>query len=219
MPSAKLWIGPYQFFFENRKFIGKDHVWFDQNFDEETWNRFPKAAKEFENQSKGIRRAIRKLTYHSLRPQLESALLLINEGMISDDLAFRLMRFWSAAEALYAPEEEKTSSKLLISRLTFASKADDWLDKIKLERCYHLRNQYVHRGSNGDDDTSLVQHLRELILHQVYYYLWQGQDILAQKDLLMMVDTRLNEAEIERRTLAIQRRLNIERTGKHHHNL
>lgn len=215
VPSAILWLGPHQFFFENRKFLGQNKVWYNQNFDEKIWDRFPKNAGELNKRARQIRRAVQALIDHPLREPLRASLLLINEGMTSDDLAFRLMRFWSAAEALYAPENERTSTSRLISRLTFASKADAWLDKIKLERCYHLRNMYVHRGSNDSDDTSLVQHLRELVLHQIYYYLFQGSDIESHEDLLMMVDLPASENALERRRQAVERRLNIARRGRH----
>jgi hypothetical protein len=215
VPSAILWLGPHQFFFENRKFIGNDKVWYNQNYDEKIWERFPKNAEELNKRAPQIRRVAKALADHPLRDPLRASLLLINEGMTSDDLAFRLMRFWSAAEALYAPENDRTPTNRLISRLTFASKSDAWLDRIKLERCYHLRNMYVHRGSNDSDDTSLVQHLRELILHQIYYYLFQGNDIESHEDLLMMVDLPALESALGRRKQAIDRRLNIARQGRH----
>ena len=215
VPSAKLWLGPHQFFFEKRRFLGKNRVWYNPNYDEAKWNRFPESAEKFFDGANQIRRVINTLTNHPLHSELRNSLLLISEGMISDDLAFRLMRFWSAAEALYAAGEDKTPSKKLISRLTFASKSDVWLDKIKLERCYNLRNLYVHRGSNEADDTSLVQHLRELLLHQIYYYLFHGRDIASHADLLMMVDLPADETDLDRRKTAIDRRLNIVRSGRH----
>lgn len=211
VPSAKLWLGPHQFFFENHRFLGEDRVWYNQNYDEEIWNRFPKDANDLIGQAPLIRRVVKVLANHPLGCQLKASLLLINEGMTSDDLAFRLMRFWSAAEALYAPESEKTPANKLISRLSFG----DWLHEIKLERSYHLRNMYVHRGTNENDDTSLVQHLRELLLHRIYYYLWNGQDIETHSDLIMMVDLPADEQALERRKLAIDRRLNIARKGRH----
>lgn len=214
-PSAKMWIGPHQFFFENRRFLGEHAVWSNQNYDEAKWKRYPKSANEFNGQTRLIRRIIKSLAEHPLRSELNASLLLIGEGMISDDLAFRLMRFWSAAEALYAPGEDKTPMRKIISRLTFASKSNRWLDQMKLERCYHLRNMYAHRGSNESDNTSLVQHLRELLLHQIYYYLWHGQDIESHADMLMMVDLPVEKGALERRKLAINRRLNIARSGRH----
>lgn len=211
VPSAHLWLGPHQFFFENRKFLGQDRVWHNQNYNEKTWNRFPKDANEIVSSAPLIRKVAKSLADHPLQSQLKDSLLLINEGMTSDDLAFRLMRFWSAAEAIYAPESEKTSSNKLISRLCFGN----WLDEIKLERSYHLRNMYVHRGANENDDSSLVQHLRELLLHRIYYLLWNGRDIESHSDLLMMVDLPADERTLERRKLAINRRLNIARNGRH----
>ena len=215
VPSAILWLGPHQFFFEGRKFIGEDKVWYNQNFDEKMWERSPKDANELNKRAPEIRRVVKALGDHPLRDPLRASLLLINEGMTSDDLAFRLMRFWSAAEALYAPGNDRTPTHKLISRLTFASKSDAWLDRIKLERCYHLRNMYVHRGSNDSNDTSLVQHLRELILHQIYYYVFQGDDIESYQDLLMMVDLPDAENALEKRKQAIERRLNIACRGRH----
>lgn len=171
-PSAKLWLGPNQFFFEGRKFLGKDHVWYDQTYDEKLWNSFPPDAKQFLKRVPRFKKALKALQFHPLRVPLKRALILISEGMTSQDLSFRLMRFWSAAEVLYSGESERTSAKKLISRLSFASKEDAWLDKIKLERVYQLRNAYVHRGSREDDDSSLVQHLRELLIGHIQYYLF-----------------------------------------------
>lgn len=215
IPSAILWLGPHQFFFENKKFLGQDKVWYNQNYDEKIWDRFPKNADELNKRSPQIRRVVKALIDHPLRDPLRASLLLINEGMTSDDLAFRLMRFWSAVEALYARDNDRTSTNDLISRLIFASRADAWLDKIKLERCNDLRNQYVHRGSTEGDDTSLVQHLRELVLRHIYYFLLQGRDIESHEDLLMMVDLPDAENALERRKQAIDRRLNIARRGRH----
>jgi hypothetical protein len=215
VPSAILWLGPHQFFFENRKFIGTDQVWYNQNFDEKIWNRFPKDAEELNKRAPQIRRIVKALGDHPLRDPLRASLVRINEGMTSDDLAFRLMRFWSAAEALYAPGDERTPKDTLISRLTFASKSDAWLDRIKLEKCYDLRNMYVHRGSNDGDDTSLVQHLQELVLHQIYYYLFQGDDIESQQDLLMMLGLPNSERALEKWKQAVDRRINIARRDRH----
>jgi len=46
-PSAKVWPGPNHFFFERRKFLGKNHVWYSPNFDEKEWNLFPDDARKF----------------------------------------------------------------------------------------------------------------------------------------------------------------------------
>ena len=163
-PTAKVWLGPNQFFFKGKKFIGKDRVWYNLDYDEQAWNLFPPDAGEFRKRAPLFRRVIKRLHDHPLRGPLGKALVLISEGMTSHDLAFRLMRFWSALEVLYSEGEERTNVKRLISRLTFAAKEETWLDKLKLQRIYHLRNSYVHSGSRESDDSSLVQHLREMLL-------------------------------------------------------
>jgi hypothetical protein len=214
-PSAKLWLGPNQFFFQGRRFLGKDHVWYDQTYDEEIWNSFPPDAKQFLKRAPRFRRALKALQFHPLKMPLKRALILISEGMTSQDLSFRLMRFWSAAEVLYSAETERTSAKKLVSRISFASKEDAWLDKIKLERVYQLRNAYVHRGSRENDDSSLVQHLREVLLGHIYYYLWNADDITSQVDLLAMVDLPSEETALKRIQVAISRKRAILKTGRH----
>lgn len=214
-PNAKLWLGPHQFFFKGKKFIGEDHVWYNQSFDEDKWNLFPADAKEFYRLSNQFRKIIRELAHHPLRTELRAVLVLVSEGMASGDLAFRLMRFWSAAETLYAKEGDRTNHKTLITRLTFASKDQRWLDRLKLERCYHLRSSYVHKGSSENDDTTLVQHLRETLLQHVYYYLFNAADITTHEDLLMMVDLPSDVSSLNRRIVSIERRKNIIQGGRH----
>ena len=173
-PTAKVWLGPNQFFFRGKKFLGEDRVWYNQDYDENTWNLFPADARDFHRKAEFFRKIIHHLSEHPLKDPLTRALSLISEGMISRDLAFRLMRFWSAADVLYSEREERTSIKRLISRLTFAAGEEAWLDKLKLQRSYHLRNSYVHSGSRESDDASIVQHIRELLLVQIYYYVFNA---------------------------------------------
>lgn len=214
-PAARVWLGPNQFFFRDRKFIGKDAVWYNQDYDEATWNLFPADAHEFRKRSPMFRKVLARLNAHPLREPLSKALLLISEGMVSRDLAFRLMRFWSASEVLYSEDEERTNIKKLISRLTFASGEEAWLDRLKLQRAYHLRNSYVHSGSRENDDSSLVQHLREKLLIQIYYYIFKAADIRSHRELLMMVDLPADETLLDQQALAIERRRNLVRTGRH----
>lgn len=139
-PTAKVWLGPHQFFFQGKKFLGKDRVWYSLEYDEEAWNLFRPDAGEFRKRAPLFRRVLKQLLDHPLNGPLRKALVLVSEGMMSDDLAFRLMRFWSALEVLYSEGEERTNVKKLISRLTVASGEYAWLDRLKLQRVYHLRS-------------------------------------------------------------------------------
>ncbi|UOR16482.1 HEPN domain-containing protein [Qipengyuania aquimaris] len=214
-PTAKFWLGPYQFFFAKRKFLGNDRLWSNPSFDKREWELFPTDARKFNENAPGVRRALSKLQIHPLRKPLEEAFRFVSEGMVSADLAFRLMRFWSAAESLYSIRNQKTSMSVIIDRMVFADGDEKWLTKSKLQRAYEIRNEYVHRGSSAGDDSPLVQHLREVILSFLYYILFNGDDIESHEELLMMLDLPKDVEALTRRATAIERRRLIQDTGRH----
>ena len=215
-PNAKFWEGPNQFVFENRRFLGKNQVWYNPEFREDVWNLFPPKSREFQQRKSLFRRVLNRLERHPLREVLVKALQSVSSGMESQILSYRLMRFWSAAETLYAPNGERTSSMKIIDRLTFATSDDyRWLDRLKLSAAYEMRNSYVHRGVNDNDTSLLVQNLREDILRHVYYLIFSGSDIQSHADLIRMVDMPRNEASLEAIALAVERRRNILSSGYH----
>lgn len=213
--TAKILPGPYQFLFEGQKFLGTDKVWYTPNFDEDEWCRSPKSASDFARQSNTIRKVLSRLQRHPLRTQLEKALVFSSEGMMSKDLSFRLMRFWSAAEALFTSEADRTNSKKLIDRMVFAERENREISRMKLERAYILRNLYVHHGSTDNDDNSLTENLRETILIFAFYILFNGEDIATHSDLLMMLDLPSDQSALAIRRQAIDRRLRLIQTGRH----
>lgn len=213
--TAKIWPGPYQFLFEERQFVGNDKVWYNPNFDEKEWHRFPKSASDFAKRTKIIKRVLSRLQQHPLRAQLERAMVFASEGMISQDLSFRLMRFWSAAEALYTSESERANFKKLIDRMIFAASENKEIERMKLERAYIIRNSYVHHGSTENDDNSLTENLRESVLIFAFYILFNGDDIQNHTDLLMMLDLPADESALATRRQAIERRLRLIQTGRH----
>lgn len=214
-PAASLWLGPNQFFFRGRRFIGEEKTWYNPDYEKDTWELFPKDAREFGKRTRYFRQVLDNIEDHPLREPIVKSLILISEGMISRDLSFRLMRLWSAAEVLYAIESEKTNINKLVDRLTFASKEEAWLDKLKLYRCYHLRNSYVHHGSRDNDDSALIRHLQELLLHHLYYFIFQGADISSHREFMAMIDMPSDESALDRLSRAIERRRNLLRTGRH----
>lgn len=214
--TAVLLDGPYYFFFEKRKFIGLNKIWYSQEYDDREFSRFPKDAKNFLERADQIRRILKLLDLHPLRKQIERALILVNEGMKSSNLSFRLMRFWSAAEALYTSSSDRTNREKLISRMVFAETEDRLpIEQRKLERAYELRNAYVHHGYTDNDDTGLTQNLREFILLFAYYILFNGQDIETHHDLLLMIDPSSEPKKSEPVLRAIERRRLIMATGRH----
>ena len=136
--------------------------------------------------------------------------------MKSSNLSFRLMRFWSAAEALYTELSERTNRDRLIARMVFAENEERIaIERRKLERSYELRNAYVHHGSNTQDDSGLTQNLWEVILQFTFYLLFNAEDIETHHDLLLMIDPSSDPKKGEAISRALDRRRLIMTTGRH----
>ncbi|MGI9376933.1 MAG: hypothetical protein ACR2PC_12670 [Tsuneonella suprasediminis] len=215
-PSGVLLHGPNYFFFEGRKFLGKNQVWWNQDFDEKEWVSFPRSAQDFRLKSDLFRRVLSRLDVHPLRQILERAFVLVSEGMMSSCLSFRLMRFWTAAEVLYTEESSRTPYDQLIDRMIF-TEMDEQADveRLKLKRASELRNQYVHRGITDKEDSALIQNLRETILRFAYYILFNGEDFSNHAELLHMLDPSNAPNRVANRLIAIERRRLIIETGRH----
>lgn len=215
-PSSILLHGPNYFFFENKKFLGQNRAWFNQDFDEKEWTFSPKTAADFSKNADLFKRAIKRLECHPLRVPLERAIVLVSEGMMSSRLSFRLMRFWSAAEALYTKENSQTPYDRLIDRMLFAEAEDEIsIERLKLKRASELRNQYVHRGLTEKENSSLIQNLRETILRFAYYILFNGDDFRKHAELLEMIEPSNAPHKVAEKLLAIERRRKIVETGRH----
>jgi len=213
--QANVWMGPYQFFWKGRQFLGKDKIWYSPNFDKEEWRRFPKDAGELLKRLPQIRHGLRKLETHPLRPILSAAAKLVHEGMASPDLSYRLLRYWSALETLYSEGGNKNVPyERLIRRATFAEK-DRELAIMKLEHLARLRNIYVHSGDTEREKSELTQYLREVLAHQILYLIRFADDLQDHNELLEMVDLPSDLELLERRRRAIKRRENIIRHGRH----
>lgn len=214
-PVAKLWLGPYHFVFEGRKKYDKRRIWYDPDFKESDWTTFSPQAAEFHKRAPQFRKVLKTLDAHPLKECLIKSLKLISDGMCSGNLSYRIMRYWSAAEALYTKHDEKTPFSKLCDRLTFASESEAWLDKLKLQTLYSMRNNYAHHGKLEDNETNLIQHLQETVLNHIYYYIGHATDIESQEDLLLMIDMPSTEESLLRRKLAIDRKLQILKTKSH----
>lgn len=213
--EAKLWMWRYQFFWEGRKFLSSEKIWFNPSFEENEWNRFPGEYAEFAEALPYIRKAISSLETHPLRAVLFRAIRLVHEGVASEDLSFRLLRYWSAMERLYSESSDRNAPyEKLIRRLTFAEK-DRELAIMKLERLSKLRNAYVHSGSTEDDRNELTQFLGRILEHQILYILMRGGDFLDHGELIEMADLPSDLGQLERRKKSIERRENIIRHGRH----
>lgn len=214
--EAKLWMWHYQFFWERRRFLGREKIWFNPSFDEAEWKRFPGDFSKFAEALPYIRKALSKLEIHPLRHVLFQAARLVHEGMSSPDLSFRLLRYWSAMERLYSESDDRNAPyDRLIRRLTFAEN-DRELAIMKLEHLSKLRNAYVHSGSTDNDRNELTQFLGRVLEHQIRYILMRGTDFLDHGELIEMADLPSDLGLLERRKRSIERRENIIRHGRHY---
>jgi len=210
-----LWLGPYQFFWEGTKFLGRDRIWYNQHYDKAEWHRFPKDASEFLKRLPYIRKIMSQLERHPLRPILSASAKLVHEGMTSADLSYRLLRYWSALETLYSEGGNKNVPyDRIIRRATFAE-TDRELAIIKLEHLARLRNIYVHSGDTEHDRNELTQYLREILAHQILYFVRFADDINEHSELIEMVDLPSDLGTLARRKRAIERRENIMHRGSH----
>jgi hypothetical protein len=213
--QAYLWLGPYQFFWQGQKFLGKERIWYNPKFDEAEWQRFPKDAKDFLVRLPHIRKALADLQPHPLRQILSPAAKLVHEGKASPDLSFRLLRYWSALETLYSEGSNKNVPyDKLIRRATFGER-DRELAILKLEHLAKLRNSYVHSGDTERERNELTQFLGEILAHQILYLLRYADDLADHNELIEMADLPNDLNLLARRRRAIERRENIIQFGRH----
>lgn len=213
--QAELWLGRYQFFWKGRNFLGQDKIWYNADFNEEKWSRFPKKGSEFIKILPHVRGHMRYLERHPLRDVLSKTAKLLHEGMASPDLSYRLLRYWSALESLFSDGEARNVSYgKVIQRAVFAAK-DRELSIIKLDYLSKLRNGYVHEGQSEQDKSELIQFLRDVVAYPLMYLIKNAQDISDHREFLEMTDIPADEGAISRLRRALARADNIKLTGKH----
>ena len=78
-----------------------------------------------------------------------------------------------------------------------------------------MRNVYVHEGKSDGDDNDLIQFARELLCQHIFYVLHHGHDFRDHSEYLAMVDLPRDVADLAKKKLAIERRENILRSGRH----
>lgn len=211
--EAKLWEGPYQFFWESGRFLGSERVWFNSEFDLEEWNRHPHNSREFKKLLPSVKKGLGHLENHPLAPTLRRALRLMQDGMASRDSSYRLLRFWSALETLFARDNDARTD-LMIDRALFAE-TDRHISRMKLQYLSTLRNKYVHAGTETGDIFHLIQFLRDLVAHHFMYLLYHGSDFETHDAYLAMCSLPGDLEALQARRLAIERRENIIKLNRH----
>jgi uncharacterized protein YfkK (UPF0435 family) len=217
-PEAALWYGPYQFFWQERQFLCSDHIWRNPNYRDDHWDQYPKRGTEFQKILPEIRSMLSILENHSLRSTISQVAKLVNEGMVSADLHYRTLRFWSALENLFSLSIEKNIPyEKIIKRSLFGvtEKNDRDLLAWKLNRLSNIRNKYVHVGDLETGHHDLNSFLKEFIVHHLFYLIKRGNDFKTHQEYIDMTDLPHDKAILEARRLAIKRRENVNSYGNH----
>lgn len=212
--EGKLWQGPYHFVFEDRRFLGEEHIWYNPEYDKEAWDvhtiDMPAVLKGIPR----VRRAFAALTDHPLRDVLVKVLRLMQNGMSSRDQSYSLLRYWSALEQLYGePEAREKNYSRIIQRAAFAEH-DKQIARWKLGHISRVRNVYVHARDNDDELRVMAQYLRMLLSRHVNYLLFHASGVRSHKHWLEIVDLPDDEALLTERKATMDMRIAIMRQGQ-----
>ena len=202
-PEAMLMTGPYHFFFKGRKSLLPETNWFNQTFREEYWSST--SGDQIFKSAKTVRKALAKLQFHPLRDPLSAAFLMMNDGMEAADMTRRTLRYWTALERLFQPEDERVSYEKIIDRATYLDDPAD-LAKAKLRRLMRIRNRYVHMGTSENEHHQLTQYLASEVRSHLFYVLMNGDDFADHREFIEMTDLPSDATALIRRRRAIERR-------------
>lgn len=204
--DGQLWLGPYQFVFRRKKFLGSERIWYNPDYLGEAWRRNPIEMKALLKQLPSVRRAMKSLDVHPMREVLVQAILLFQDGMAARDPSHRLLRYWSALEQLYGDDGRNKNYQRIIQRAVFADTHRS-LERWKLFHASQLRNQYVHAGGLDSDLDAATEHLRGLLGRHINHLLLVRGDLRSHGELLEMLDLPADVAALEMRKITIDRRI------------
>jgi hypothetical protein len=205
--DGPLWLGPYQFVFREKNFLGEDRIWYNPDYLEEAWNRSAINMAKLLARLPRARKALKQLATHPLRNELIRTILLLQDGMAARDGSHRLLRYWSALEQLYGESDIRSrNTQRIIQRASFAE-VDPRLERWKLSHASRLRNEYVHAGGLDNDLDASTEHLRLLLCRHVNHLIFRRGDLRDHAELLEMADLPSDLRRLEERKATIDRRI------------
>lgn len=213
-PEAPILMGPYHFFFKEKKSLHNENTWYNPNFWDEYWNTSSGDSKNIYNSAQTVRRALAMLENHPLKEPISAALLMMNDGMQSADMSRRTLRYWTAIERLFQAGDERASYEKIIKRATYLDNSNS-LAKAKLGRLVRIRNRYVHMGASENEHHQLTQYLADHVRRHLFYILFNGDDFTDHAEFLEMTDLPSDAEALQRRRRAIDRRERMIEKGRH----
>lgn len=148
------------------------------------------------------------LATNPMRDVLTKVLRLLQSGMESHDPSYRMLRYWSALEQLYGePGNAGGNQDRTVRRATFAEE-DQLVAQWKLSHIARVRNAYVHAGDNGDEVSTMSQHLRQLLTRHVHFLIHNAKDF-SHAEWLRMADLKGTVEDMERLKELIDLRVSL----------
>ncbi|MBK5265613.1 MAG: hypothetical protein JJE34_10345, partial [Alphaproteobacteria bacterium] len=207
--AGQLRMGPFQFVFQERKFLGENRIWYDPNYNEKAWNE---QLPEFGKYLKIVpytRKALFVLATHPLKKVLVTALQLAQDAFEARNGNHRLLRFWAALEKIYVEDSARErSNQKVIDRATFADN-EYQLTRWQLSHVARLRNEHVHARGHEDAFMEQSQMLRELLTRHILHWIFHGRDFTKHEDLLAYVDLPREDNALKAMRKIIDRRLKL----------
>lgn len=205
--AGQLRMGPFQFVFEGRKFLGGNRIWFDPSYHEAAWNHQMPEFSKYLKIARFTKQALAALSTHPLQSILVSALQLAQDGFEARDGNHRLMRFWAALEKIYVEDwARERSNQKVIERATFAD-ADYQFTRWQLSHVARLRNEHVHARGVEDTFMELSQMLRDVLARHLLHWIFHGQYFEKHEALLSYVDLPRSDDALMRLRDLVDRRL------------
>lgn len=205
--AGQLRMGPFQFVFNERKFLGDNRFWYDPKYNEKAWHQ---QLPEFGKYLKILpftRKALSALEAHPLKKILVTALQLAQDAFEARDGNHRLMRFWAALEKVYVEDSARErSNQKVIERATFAD-SEYHLTRWQLSHAARLRNEHVHERGHEDVFMEQSQMLRELFTRHILHWIFHGRNFEKHEALLAYVDLPRESENLKAMRNMIDRRL------------
>jgi hypothetical protein len=115
---------------------------------------------------------------------------------------------------LFSDVAEKVPYEKIIRRVTFLER-DQQESRMFLQHLANLRNSKVHKGESSDHQHQLLEYTADLMRRFIFYLIFNGDDFGSHAEFLEMADLPNSRAALDRRLLALERRIRFMDTKRH----
>jgi hypothetical protein len=203
--DGPLWLGPFQFAFRGKTFLGNDRLWYNPDYLIAAWNRNPLDMKKVLSFMPRVKKLLKALEKHPLRDLIVKTVTIFQDGFASRDTSHRLLRYWSALEQLYSDDPNR-NQQLIIKRASFAE-GSPALERWRLNHAARMRNEHVHAGEAAAEADATTEHLRHLLSRHINHLILRRGDLKNHAEWLELVDLPTTASMLKARKAVIDKRL------------